>query len=89
MNAPTPELIEGCVQIVETAAELCDGKLPADRGAFVALILSRFANPENISDDLRARLSLAEWEEARSTFAAGLVAACDICARDKDAMYTN
>jgi hypothetical protein len=89
MNTPTPELIEGCVQIVETAAELCDGKLPADRGAFVALILSRFANPENVPDEIRARLSLAEWEQARADFALALVMAVDCVERDRKAMYRN
>ena len=83
------ECLEDCLQIIERVVEFGDGKLPADKTRLVALVLSNFAVPENIPADLRARLSLAEWEESKACFAAALVQALDIFERDARSQYTN
>jgi hypothetical protein len=51
--------------------------------------MNKFAVPENVAADLRSRISVAEWEEARRHFATGLVAACDIFERDARSQFLN
>jgi hypothetical protein len=83
------ECLQDCLQIVERVVEFGGGKMPADRAALVALLTNKFARPEFLAPDMRARLSLAEWEESKACFAAALEQALDIFERDRRGMYLN
>jgi hypothetical protein len=83
------ECLQDCLQIVERIVQFGDGKMPPDRRALIALLMNKFAVAENIPVDLRARLSLAEWEESRAVFATALGQALDIFQRDRATQFLN
>jgi hypothetical protein len=81
--------LEDCLEIIGRISEWCGGKLPADRVGLVALLLKKFARPENIPPDIFERLSPQEWEQSQHLFAQGLVQALDIFERDRNTQFLN
>jgi hypothetical protein len=77
-------LLQDCLQIVDrTVYEYGNGKMPPDRSELIAMLMNKFARPENVAADMRARLSLAQWEQARADFALNLATAFEIFTRDR------
>ena len=62
-----------------------DGKLRQERGAVIALILDRLARPENVAADMRAKVSLAQSEDAQHMFVQGPVIVGDGIERRRNA----
>ena len=78
-------IIECAIQIIERILEWTGGKMPSDRAALVGLILTTFAVPENVSAELRGRLTLEQWRASQASFALALVIAIDCIQRQRKA----
>jgi hypothetical protein len=83
------EYFEDCLRIVEHIIfEFGNGKMP-DRAALIALLMNKFAVAENLPPEVRDKISLREWEQVRSNFAAGLALGYDCLCRQQTARWRN
>jgi hypothetical protein len=82
----TPNIVEMCVKIIESAVRALDDKMPGDKTMLVTALANRFA-PENPPADFCFDPKV--WEQSRAAFILGLTIAADCVARQRNAQWNN